>query len=149
MRRWLQLIAFLAFSVGGGALIGSLNAPDDWYRHLAKPWFTPPGWLFAPVWTVLYVLIGVAGWRAWRSGSTPLLTAWFIQLGLNFLWPSIFFSAHSPLVALVVIVGLLAAVLVFLVRVKARDRVAFWCFVPYAVWVAFAALLNGSIVWLN
>ncbi|WP_062011352.1 TspO/MBR family protein [Aureimonas sp. AU4] len=149
MKRWLQLLVFLAISVGGGALIGSANAPDDWYRHLAKPWFTPPGWLFAPVWTALYVLIGVAGWRAWRSGSRPLVTAWIVQMVLNFLWSPIFFSAHAPVVALLVIVGLLVSILAFLGRSAAKDRSAFWCFVPYATWVAFATLLNGTIVALN
>lgn len=149
MKRWLQLVVFLIISVGAGAWIGSGNAPDDWYRHLAKPWFTPPGWLFAPVWTVLYVLIGIAGWRAWRSGARPLIVAWFVQMALNFLWTPVFFSAHSPVVALVVIVGLFIAVLTFLARSASRDRMAFWCFVPYAAWVAFATLLNGAIVWLN
>lgn len=149
MRRWLALAVFLAISLGGGFWIGTGNAPDDWYRHLAKPWFTPPAAIFAPVWTVIYALVAIAGWRAWVSGSRPLIVAWFVQMALNFLWPPLFFSAHAPVPALVVILGLFAAILAFLVRSALRDRVAFWCFVPYAVWVAYAALLNGAIVWMN
>lgn len=149
MKRWLLLIAFLLVCLGGGAWIGSGNAPDDWYRHLAKPWFTPPNWVFAPVWTAIYALIAVAGWRAWLSGYRPLVGAWVVQLLLNFLWSPVFFSAHVPLLALIVITGLFTSILVFLVRSASRDRIAFWCFVPYAVWTAYALLLNAGIVVLN
>lgn len=149
MRRWAALAAFLAISLGGGLLVGSRNIPDDWYRHLEKPWFNPPDWVFAPAWTVLYILIAIAGWTVWQSGNRKALTAWAVQMALNFLWSPLFFSAHATLPALVVIVGMLAAILAFLVRTAPRDRTAFWCFVPYAVWVAYATLLNGAIWWLN
>lgn len=149
MMRWLSLPIFLAISLGGGLLIGASNTPDDWYRHLEKPWFNPPNWVFAPAWTVLYVLIAVAGWRVLRSGNGKALVAWGVQMALNFLWSPLFFSAHAILPALVVILGLLAAILVFLARTGGRDALAFWCFVPYAVWVSYAALLNAAIWRLN
>ncbi len=149
MKNGAALIGFLAVSVGGGFLIGTASRPDDWYRALEKPWFNPPDWVFGPTWSVLYVLIAVAGWRVWRSGHRKALVAWGVQMALNFLWPPIFFNAHATLAALVVILGLLGSILVFLARAGLRDRVAFWCFVPYAMWVAYAALLNGAIWRLN
>ncbi len=147
--KWLQLAGFLILSVGGGFLIGSGNRPDEWYQGLVKPWFSPPDWVFAPAWTLIYVLIAVAGWRALRRGNRPALVAWGLQLALNFLWSPIFFSAHAVLPALLVILALLVSILVFLARVGTPDPVAFWCFVPYAMWVSYAAALNGGIWWLN
>ena len=149
MRRWIELGLFLAISLGGGLIIGSRNTPDDWYRGLAKPWFNPPDWVFAPAWTILYVLVAVAGWLVWRAGNRRALTAWIVQMALNFLWSPLFFTAHATLPALVVILGLLVAILVFLARTASAERTAFWCFLPYAVWVSYAALLNGAIWRLN
>ncbi|WP_061929758.1 TspO/MBR family protein [Aureimonas sp. AU22] len=147
--RWLSLLVFLAISLGGGLLIGANNTPDDWYRHLDKPWFNPPNWVFAPAWTVLYVLIAVAGWRVFQAGNRRAMVPWVLQMALNFLWSPLFFSAHALLPALVVILGLLAAILAFLARTGPRDAIAFWCFVPYAVWVSYATLLNAAIWRLN
>ncbi|WP_019996723.1 TspO/MBR family protein [Aureimonas ureilytica] len=149
MKSAIALVVFLAVSLGGGAWIGTIARPDGWYRHLDKPWFNPPDWIFAPVWSVLYVLIALAGWRVWQSGNRKALTAWMIQMALNFLWPPLFFNAHATLPALVIILGLLASILIFLARAGARDRFAFWCFVPYAMWVSYAALLNAAILRLN
>ncbi|WP_182085878.1 TspO/MBR family protein [Aureimonas sp. ME7] len=149
MSRWGSLLVFLVISVGGGFLIGSGNTPDDWYRHLQKPWFNPPDWIFAPAWTVIYVLVAIAGWRAFRVGNRRAMVAWGVQMALNFLWSPLFFSAHAILPALVVIVGLFVAIAAFLARVASSDRIAFWCFVPYAMWVAYATLLNFAIWRLN
>ncbi|KTR05798.1 CrtK/TspO family sensor protein [Aureimonas ureilytica] len=149
MKSVLSLVIFLAVSLGGGAWIGTIARPDGWYRHLAKPWFNAPDWIFAPVWSVLYVLIALAGWRIWQSKNRKALSAWVIQMALNFLWPPLFFNAHATLPALVVILGLLASILIFLGRTGERDRFAFWCFVPYAVWVSYASLLNAAILKLN
>jgi benzodiazapine receptor len=144
------LVLFLALVLGGGLLIGYLTAPDAWYVALDKPAFTPPGWLFAPAWTLLYVLIAIAGWRVWRLGSRHFaMRVWWIQLMLNFAWSPVFFGAHRIGFALVVIVALLVAIAAFIVSAWPRDRVAAGLFVPYAAWVAFASVLNGSILALN
>lgn len=150
MNRYVSLILLLALVLGGGFALGFLTAPGEWYAGIAKPAFNPPAWLFGPVWTVLYILIAIAGWRVWqRDRSGWPMTLWWAQLALNFLWTPVFFAAHQIGLALVVILLMLAAILAFIVTAWRLDRVAAWLFVPYAAWVAFASLLNGSIWMLN
>ncbi len=148
--RYLSLAAFLALTVVGGAAIGVYTAPGEWYASLAKPFFNPPNWVFGPVWTALYILIGIAGWRTWRRNYRGLaMQVWFGQLALNFLWSPVFFVGHSAGLALVIIIALLAAILAFIMLSRDEDRVAAWLFAPYALWVAFASCLNAAIVILN
>jgi tryptophan-rich sensory protein len=150
MNRTLSLIPFLVLVLGGGLLLGFLTAPGEWYAGLAKPSFNPPGWIFGPVWTVLYVLIAVAGWRIWQRDRTGWpIKLWWVQLVLNFLWTPLFFAAHRIGLGLVVILLLLAAILTFIAMAWRQDRVAALLFVPYAAWVAFASVLNASIFALN
>src|SRR5215207_5211920 len=95
MNRLVLLSMFLMLVVGGGLVIGFLTAPDEWYGGLAKPPFNPPNWLFGPVWTVLYVLIAMAGWLTFESDRSGWpMRLWWIQLGLNFVWSPTFFAAH-------------------------------------------------------
>lgn len=144
------LILFMLLVVGGGLAIGYLTAPGAWYANLAKPRFNPPNWMFAPVWTVLYVLIAVVGWRTLdRDGSSRAMKLWWVQLALNFLWSPIFFGAHQIGLGLLIIVLMLATILVFIALSSRRDRIAAWLFVPYAAWVAFALVLNASILFMN
>ncbi|MGA8158956.1 MAG: TspO/MBR family protein [Rhodoplanes sp.] len=146
----LSLILFLALVVGGGLTIGYLTAPGDWYAQLQKPAFNPPGWIFGPVWTALYVLIAVAGRRLWHRdrGGWPM-KLWWTQLVLNFLWSPVFFSAHQIAFAFIIIILLLVTILSFIITSWVRDRVAAWIFLPYAAWVAYAAVLNAAIFVLN
>jgi translocator protein len=150
MKRFGSLILFLLLTVGGGLAIGLLTAPGAWYAGLAKPPFNPPGFVFAPVWTVLYVVIAVAGWRSFRRnpGSWPM-RLWWTQLALNFLWSPVFFAAHRIGLAFLVIVLLLAAIVAFVALSWRQERAAAGLFIPYAAWVGFAAVLNGSIWLLN
>lgn len=144
------LLIFLLIVVGGGLVIGYLTAPGEWYANLAKPSFNPPNWIFGPVWTLLYVLIAIAGWRTWvRDQSSWAMKLWWGQLVLNFLWSPIFFVAHRIDLALVVIVLLLFSILGFIAASWKEGRIASWLFGPYVVWVAFATLLNASILVLN
>lgn len=150
MNRTLSLLGFVVLVLGGGTLIGYLTLPGEWYAGLAKPFFNPPDWMFGPVWSVLYVLVAVAGWRMWRHDPWgAALRVWICQLILNFLWSPIFFGLQQPGLALMVIVALLVAILGFIPIARKTDRLAAWLFAPYAVWVAFATLLNASIWWLN
>jgi benzodiazapine receptor len=146
----LALILFLLLVVGGGIAIGYLTAPGDWYAGLVKPSFNPPNWVFGPVWTFLYVLISVAGWRVWRKGSGGWsIRLWWAQLALNFLWTPMFFGAHRVGIALGIVLVLLATILTFIVASWRLDRASAYLFAPYAAWVAFASVLNGAILVLN
>ena len=106
IRRPLVLLAFLALVVGGGLLIGLCTLPGPWYEALQKPSFNPPNWLFGPAWTVLYVLIAIAGWRVWlRDRAGSLMKLWWLQLVLNFLWSPVFFGMELIGPALVVVLA--------------------------------------------
>ena len=148
MQRALTYVVFLVAVLGIGLLIGTVTRPDGWYAALAKPAFNPPGWVFGPVWTVLYVLIAIAGARTWESGSGGF-GLWLGQMALNFAWSPVFFGLHRPGLALVIIAALLIVILAFIANRWSKDRVSALLFLPYAAWVAFASVLNGSIVALN
>jgi tryptophan-rich sensory protein len=138
-------------------LLGSLfTAPNipTWYASISKPAFTPPDWLFAPVWTVLFLLMGVALYFAWargleRKGVRTALLVFGVQLILNVLWSLLFFGLQSPLYALVEIIILWLAVLATIVRFYGIERKAALLLVPYICWVGFAALLNYYVWMLN
>lgn len=150
MRRYVVLLGFIVLVLGGGTLIGLLTLPGDWYAGLQKPSFNPPPWIFGPVWTVLYILVAVAGWLVWsRDPKSLAMRMWIAQLVLNFLWSPAFFGLHKPGLALVVIVALLVAILGFMLQARRLDRLATWLFAPYLLWVAFATVLNAAIWWLN
>jgi benzodiazapine receptor len=150
MRPTLTLALFIALVLGGGTLIGLMMLPGEWYAELAKPPFNPPNWIFAPVWTLFYIMVAVAGWRTWQRGArSTAMTVWFIQLALNFVWSPVFFGAHRIGAALVIVAALLAIIIAFIVICWPRDRAAALLFTPYAAWVAFATLLNGALWYLN
>lgn len=150
MNRLLTLALFLLVVVGGGLFIGFLTAPGQWYGNLVKPSFNPPAAVFGPVWTLLYILIALAGWRTFeRSRHSWRMGLWWIQLALNFLWSPVFFGAHRIGLALLVIFGLFAAIAAFIVASWKQDRAVVWLFAPYAVWVLFASALNVALWRLN
>ncbi|MBA1146340.1 tryptophan-rich sensory protein [Ectothiorhodospiraceae bacterium WFHF3C12] len=154
-RDWLALGAFmlacaLTSGLGGVATATSVNS---WYQTLTKPAFNPPDWLFAPVWTVIFILIALAGWRVWRRrhapGGTLALGLYALQLLLNVLWSVLFFGARAPAAALVEIILLLTVVLIVLELFRRLDTLAALLFLPYPLWVGFATVLNAAIVVLN
>jgi len=145
-----SLVVFLVIVVAGGGAIGAFTAPGAWFAALVKPSFNPPNWLFGPVWTLLYLAIASAGWRCWqRQRDGIAMKIWIAQLAVNFSWSPIFFSAQRIDLALGVIVILLALILAFIAATRRQDRVSALLFVPYAAWVAFATVLNASILYLN
>jgi benzodiazapine receptor len=124
-----------------------------WYAGLAKPWFNPPDRVFAPVWSTLYALMAFALWRVLRLPPSPARTRaiplFFIQLGLNAAWSWMFFAAHSPLLGLVNIVPQWLVIVATAVAFYRLDRLAGYCLVPLALWVAYAGILNFALWWLN
>ncbi|MCZ7484390.1 TspO/MBR family protein [Rhizobium rhizogenes] len=150
MKNLTVYVVFVVVVVAIGALIGVNNVPGEWYQSLQKPFFNPPNWIFGPVWTTLYVLIGIAGARTWiRKRMGTRMRLWFTQMVLNFLWSPIFFGMQSPAGALIIIIPMLVCLLAFIALTYRRDRISMWLFVPYALWVAFATVLNASIGILN
>lgn len=148
-RAWIN-IAFMIIVSGIGVLIGLTNLPGDWYAGLAKPAFNPPNWIFGPVWAILYILIGVAGARIWiRAKSSNVMIIWFAQMILNFSWSPTFFGAQNISAALLIILAMLALIIAFIVKARRIDKLASLYFIPYALWVSFAALLNLSLYLLN
>lgn len=134
-----------------GAL--STSVSSDWYLNLEKPFFQPPGWLFGPVWTTLYALMGIAAFlvfeRSEDDDARPALKLFGLQLILNGLWTPTFFALHKPGLAMIVIGALWLALLLTMQRFWKVRPLAGWLLVPYQLWVTFAAVLNGAIVWLN
>lgn len=150
MRNVLTYLVFIVGVVALGVLSGLSNMPGEWYQSLDKPFFNPPSWLFGPVWTILYVLIGIAGARVWlKAPASAAMQIWFAQIALNMLWSPTFFGLQAPGLALLVIAGLLVTIIGFIWKAGAVDRVARRLFFPYLAWVSFATLLNASIFLMN
>lgn len=153
--RYPALAGFLTVTYAAAA-IGSWATLDNvrtWYTTIAKPTWTPPNWLFGPVWSLLYTLMALAAWRAWRreegSESRRTLGLYGAQLTLNTIWSVLFFTLHLPGAALIEIVALWTLLAVAQRRFWRKDRVAGVLWAPYLVWVSFATALNAAIWWLN
>ncbi|MBU3262150.1 tryptophan-rich sensory protein [Roseovarius sp. PS-C2] len=144
------LLVFVSVVFGGGLAIGVSTLPGDWYAGLIKPWFNPPNWIFGPVWSVLYIAIAVGGWRTWQRDRSGLaMKVWIVQMIANFAWSPVFFAAHRIGLAFAVILLVLGAIAAFIILMWRRDRMSALPFAPYAVWVGFASILNGAILFLN
>jgi tryptophan-rich sensory protein len=135
------------------SLVTQPNIPT-WYAGLQKPGFTPPNWAFPVAWTLLYAMMAYALWRILslpkdRPGRSAAITLFFVQLALNGLWSFAFFGGQSPLAGLIVIAALIAAIVATIRAFRKLDRTAAFLLVPYLAWVAYAALLNGTIWRMN
>lgn len=155
-----SIAALVAFGslVAGAAIYGARFSPGTgrtraWYRRLEKPPFNPPSSVFPPVWTTLYVLIALSGWRVWRrpggSKRSAALALWGGQLIANAAWTKLFFGDRRPRAALADIVALLATIGTYTAVTRDVDRRAAAMMIPYGAWVSFATLLNGEIVRRN
>lgn len=148
----LALVGFVGLCLLVAVADGGVTALSvkTWYAALRHPPGTPPNWLFGPVWTVLYVMIGVAGWLVWRRiGASRALRLWGWQLLANALWTPAFFGLRSPLLGLLVMAALLALIVLTVRAFWPVHRAAAWLMVPYLAWTAFAAYLNAGILWMN
>jgi translocator protein len=154
-RQTLILVASLLIPLAVGALggIATASSVTTWYATLAKPSFNPPSWVFGPVWTTLYLMMGVSLFFVWRRDSTPernrALVLFGVQLALNFAWSFLFFAAERPDLALVNIVLLDVAIFATIHVFRPLSRPAAAVLVPYLLWCLFATVLNGAIWNLN
>lgn len=142
-----MVLCFLAAS------LGALFMPGAWYAALQKPSWNPPGWVFGPVWSVLYTLMAIAAWLAWKQGGFAAqgkpLSVFLFQLALNAAWSPIFFGLQRPDLAFAVILLLWLAIVATGWTFRPVSRPAAWLLVPYLAWVSFATVLNGTLWWLN
>ncbi len=152
----IKLVVSIVVCQGAG-FIGSIfttPAIATWYAGLAKPPFSPPNWLFGPVWISLFLLMGIALFFIWRQGvQTPgvviALIVFAVQLVLNILWSFLFFKLQSPLFGFIEIVILWVAIILTILSFARISRTAAFLLIPYIVWVSFAAVLNYSLYKLN
>lgn len=149
------LIGFIAlcFSAAGLGAAATATSVRGWYQTIVKPAWNPPDWLFGPVWSALYLLMGIAAWLVWRrsgwSGSRTALNWFSLQLILNVLWSVLFFGLRRPDWALIEILLLWAAILITWRAFKVRSTAAAWLFTPYLLWTTFAVTLNFALWRLN
>lgn len=143
----LGLLGWVAVSFCA-AVPGFWFHPDAWYEGLNKPAWHPPNWLFGPVWSVLYLLMGISAWRVWLKGDGVggALLLFLVQLAFNALWTPLFFGMHRPDLALVCIVVLLVLIVATRRAFRQYDGLAAWLLIPYLLWVAFATALN-AVLW--
>jgi tryptophan-rich sensory protein len=152
-RRFLMAVLPVVAASVLGSLATMPNIPT-WYAGLVKPGFTPPNWLFGPVWTLLYAMMAYAMWRILSlpdslPGRSTAIATFFVQLALNALWSWAFFGAHSPAAGLVVILAMIVAIVATIRAFWPLDRAAAYLLVPYLVWVAYATALNAAVWRLN
>jgi translocator protein len=155
------VLAIIITNLAG--ILGSLfTAPsiDGWYKNINKPALNPPNWIFGPVWTTLFIMMGIALYLVWTAYTKTVdgiekkkikiaLFIFAIQLALNTLWSILFFALESPFLALVGVVVLWLAILVTIITFYPISKVASYLLIPYILWVSFASYLNFSIWWLN
>lgn len=145
------ILCLLAGFIGSFFTASSISS---WYSTLAKPFFNPPNYLFGPVWTLLYILMGISLYIIWTKKSNPkqkkfAIYLFAIQLILNTLWSILFFGLQNPLLAFIEIIFLWAAILLTIINFKKISKPAAYLLIPYILWVSFAAILNFSLYYLN
>lgn len=152
MKHTIALILFLLAPFAAG-FIGSRFMPGEWYAGLIKPAWNPPSWIFGPMWTLLYILMGVSAWLVWRragfSGARVALMLFGVQLVFNGLWSWLFFGLHRPDLALIDIVILWLAIAAMTVQFARIHGLAAAMQAPYLAWVGFATFLNFTLWRLN
>lgn len=157
MNKFLKILIAVAACLAIGYTSGMVTRSSitTWYPTLIKPSFNPPNWIFAPVWSTLYAMMGVAAGLVWNEIKSneevvkKALIFFLIQLGLNALWSYLFFGLHNPMLAGLEIIVLWLMIYETYVQFAKINKTAGYLFIPYLAWVSFAAVLNGSIWWLN
>jgi len=141
------LITFLASAIGG---FTTTSFKEPWYSQIILPSFNPPSWVFAPVWTSLYVMMSIAIWKIWiNSFDLELLKLYFIHLFFNGTWSVVFFGFHQIGLALVNLMIIKIFIVILMKKYLMKDRLSFYLMIPYFLWSSYALILNSSIFLLN
>jgi translocator protein len=142
------LVTYSASAIGGMATIGF---KEPWYSLLIKPSYNPPSWIFAPVWTTLYLMMTLAVWFFWHSKNKNINTIYiyFIHLIFNTTWSVVFFVFHKIFLALVVLMILIVLIIILMVRFRCVNMLSYYLMIPYLLWCFFALFLNISLLILN
>ena len=143
-----SLITYSASLIGG---LATISFKEPWYSFLNKPSFNPPDWIFAPVWTSLYLMMTIAIWIFWHNKNRDMNTVYiyFIHLVFNTTWSIVFFVFHHMLLALIVLIALIGLIIILIVRFKRVNLVSSYLMVPYVLWCSFALILNFNLIILN
>ena len=151
-----KFLSFILFFITtfSASFIGSLvtiNFKDPWYSQLVKSDFSPPDWIFAPVWTMLYLMMTFAIWLFWHSKSRDMNTIYiyFIHIIFNTTWSIVFFGLHQIFLALVVLVILIGLIITLIIRYKRVNFVSYYLMIPYLLWCCYALFLNINLLILN
>ena len=142
------LITYSASVIGGLVTVGF---KEPWYSLINKPTFNPPSWIFAPVWTTLYLMMTIAIWLFWHSRNRDMNTIYiyFIHIVFNATWSMVFFGMHQILLALIVLIGLILIIIILMLRFKRVNIVSYYLMIPYLLWCCYALVLNFNIFLLN
>ena len=142
------IITFSASFIGG---LVTISFKDPWYSQLVKSNFNPPDWIFAPVWTTLYLMMTLAIWFFWHSKNRNLSTVYlyFIHILFNTTWSIVFFGLHQILLSLFVLIGLILMIIILMLRFKRVNIVSYYLMIPYLLWCCFALFLNFNLLILN
>ena len=151
-----KFLSFLLFAIitYSSSLIGGLvtaGFKEPWYSLIIKPSFNPPSWIFAPVWTTLYLMMTVAIWFFWHSKNRDMNTIYiyFIHIVFNTTWSIVFFGLHKIFYALVVLVVLIFLIIILILRFKRVNMLSFFLMFPYLLWCCYALILNFNLLILN
>ena len=151
MGRWAWPLAgaVLCLALGTASGLSSAGGDDSWYQGLVKPPGTPPGWVFGPVWSVLYIMMGIAVGRLMHRRAIVAVCVFGMQMLLNLLWTPVFFGMHQIAAALALIGAIWLGVAATISLARKTDRASGWLLVPYLIWVSYASYLNAGFFWLN
>ena len=144
---FILLITSLASAIGG---FTTASFKEPWYSEIILPSFNPPSWVFAPVWTTLYIMMSIAIWKIWiNSFDSTILKLYFIHLFFNGTWSIVFFGFHQIGLALINLIIILIFIILLMKKYIGRDKISFYLMIPYFLWSSFALILNSSIYLYN
>ena len=145
------LFALITYSASVIGSIATIEFKEPWYSLLIKPSFNPPGWVFAPVWSTLYLMMTIAIWSFWHSKNKDMNTVYiyFIHIVFNTTWSVVFFVFYKMVLALAVLIFLIFLIIVLMVRFRRVNMLSFYLMIPYLLWSCFALFLNFNLIFLN